>query len=367
MQSSPDRRRLRLVPQVLLGGCLALASLASQAQNLRVMPVGDSITSGFQSSDNNGYRGALHAALVAETSSLDFVGSVKDGSMADRDHEGHSGWRIDEIATIITNRLQRYRPNVVTLHIGTNDMGQNHQVAGAPTRLASLIDQIFSAAPDASIVVASLIHARNPDVESRVLAYNAQIRGIVQARANAGKHIFMVDMSSVDVADLRDDLHPNDGGYRKMAAVWNEGIRHVIAQGWVPAPVPIATRLIGQQSARCVDLPGGSQADNTRVHLWDCNGGANQSFTLQANGTLSVYGNKCLDVLGQDTRPGAVVGLYGCNGGTNQQWQFRPDGAIVSAQSGLCLDVAGQATTNGSAVALWNCNGGANQKWTRGD
>lgn len=363
------RARLKMIcRRALSGGLLAAAGLAAQAQTLRVMPMGDSITSGFRSTDNNGYRSALRDLLAGDMTGLDFVGTLKDGSMADRDHEGHSGWRIDQVAGIATAALQRYHPNVVTLHLGTNDMGQNYQVDSAPSRLAALIDQIFSVEPDASIVVAEIIRPADPTSDSRTLTYNAQLPAIVQARANAGKHIVMVDMASaLTTADLSDGLHPNDGGYQKMAAVWNDGIRQAIANGWVQAPTPISTRLIGYQSGRCLDVPGGSQADETPVELWGCNGGANQEWTLKPDGAVTVYGGKCLDALRQDTRPGAVVGIYGCNGGINQQWRLKPDGSLVGTQSGLCLDVNNSGLTNGSKVTLWTCNAVVNQKWAQGD
>ena len=61
----------------------------------------------------------------------------------------------------------------------------------------------------------------------------------------------------------------------------------------------------------------------------------------------------------------AAVAIFDCNGGTNQQWRVNTDGTIVGVQSGLCLDVTGQGTTNGTLIEIWTCNGGANQRWTR--
>jgi alpha-galactosidase len=59
-----------------------------------------------------------------------------------------------------------------------------------------------------------------------------------------------------------------------------------------------------------------------------------------------------------------VVAIWDCNGGTNQQWRFNADGTIVGVQSGLCLDVTANATANDTPVEIWTCNGGNNQKWT---
>jgi hypothetical protein len=72
---------------------------------------------------------------------------------------------------------------------------------------------------------------------------------------------------------------------------------------------------------------------------------------------LTVYGTKCLDVPGHATTAGTKVEIWSCNGGTNQQWRVNADGTIVGVESGLCLDVSGGATANGTAVQLWNCTG----------
>ncbi|WP_158715540.1 RICIN domain-containing protein, partial [Streptomyces sp. NRRL S-481] len=34
------------------------------------------------------------------------------------------------------------------------------------------------------------------------------------------------------------------------------------------------------QSGKCLDVSGANSSDGTLVHLWTCNGGANQKWTL---------------------------------------------------------------------------------------
>jgi hypothetical protein len=123
--------------------------------------------------------------------------------------------------------------------------------------------------------------------------------------------------------------------------------------------------LRGVGSGRCLDVPNASQTDGTTLQIWDCNGGANQQWTLTTSGQLTVYGSKCLDVPGHATTAGTRVQVWTCNGGTNQQWRLNSDGTVVGVESGLCVDITGQGTANGSAVELWTCNGGSNQRWTR--
>ena len=126
----------------------------------------------------------------------------------------------------------------------------------------------------------------------------------------------------------------------------------------------VTGQLQGVGSGRCLDVPNSSQTDGTYLQIYDCSGGANQQWTLNSSGELTVYGSKCLDVPGRSTTAGTKVEIWTCNGGTNQQWRVNSDGTIVGVQSGLCLDVTGAGTTNGTSVEIWTCNGGSNQKWT---
>jgi hypothetical protein len=124
-------------------------------------------------------------------------------------------------------------------------------------------------------------------------------------------------------------------------------------------------RLTGAQSGRCLDIAGASQTNGATTQIWDCNGGANQSFAPTTAAELRVYGSKCLQARNQGTTAGTAVEIWDCTGGTNQKWMLSNDGTIVGVQSRLCLDANGQGTSNGTRVQLWTCNGGANQKWNR--
>ncbi len=90
----------------VLGALATGVTPASAAPDtpIRLMPLGDSITWGLQSSTGNGYRGPLWSELAADGHPLDFVGTVRNGSMSDPDNEGHSGYRIDQIAPWSTLR-----------------------------------------------------------------------------------------------------------------------------------------------------------------------------------------------------------------------------------------------------------------------
>ncbi|MER6027771.1 ricin-type beta-trefoil lectin domain protein [Streptomyces sp. NPDC001851] len=329
---------------------------------LRLMPLGDSITWGVGSSSGNGYRAFLWNQLSAEGHALDFVGSGRNGTMSDPDNEGHSGWWIDQIAGIADSVLARYRPNVVTLEIGTNDLNGGSPAATAADRLRALIDRITQDAPDATVLVGTVIISTSGTEEANRPAYNAKLPGIVQAEQAAGKHVRLVDMSALTTADLSDPFHPNDEGYRKMAEAFNAGIQAADAAGWIKPPVPVGGLVRSGIAGKCLDVNGGSSANGTAAQIWSCNGADAQLWSARSDGTLRALG-KCLDATGAGTANGTKIEIWDCNGGSNQQWQAY-NGGYRNPASGRCLDDPGASAADGTQLVLWDCIGGANQQWT---
>jgi poly(3-hydroxybutyrate) depolymerase len=127
-----------------------------------------------------------------------------------------------------------------------------------------------------------------------------------------------------------------------------------------PPPAQSNVTIVGTGSGRCVDA--GNATNGTQMQLWDCNGGANQRWTVNGQ-TVQALG-KCLDAPTNATA-GTKVQIWDCSGAANQRWNLNTNGTISSASSGLCLDVKGNATANGSLVILWTCTAAANQRWTR--
>jgi hypothetical protein len=124
---------------------------------------------------------------------------------------------------------------------------------------------------------------------------------------------------------------------------------------------PTGPVIAGDNSAKCMDDNGQSSADGTKIQMWDCNGGSNQQWTMQSDGTVRVLG-KCLDITNGGTANGTLIELWTCNGGANQQW-LPVNGMLVNPVSGRCLDDPAFNTANGTQLDLWDCNGGSNQQW----
>ncbi|MEW9552971.1 ricin-type beta-trefoil lectin domain protein [Nonomuraea sp. NPDC050783] len=347
---------------------VSAAGIAAAESNggVRVMPLGDSITEGTQVP--GGYRIGLWQRLAAGGYTVDFVGSQFNGpgNLGDHDHEGHPGWRIDQIDANINGWLRTQNPRTVLLHIGTNDVLQNYNLSGAPQRLSTLIDHITAAVPGADVLVATIIPLANSGQESAARTFNAAIPGIVQSKVSSGKRVHLVDMhSKLTTSDLIDGVHPTAGGYDKMAAAWYEALRSISGSIGQPGTPGTGGAIRNVWSGRCLDVSGASQANGAQAQIWDCNGQANQSWTATASGELRVYGGKCLDVSGRATADGSSVIIWDCSGQSNQQWRFNADGTITAVGANKCLDVPNYSTANGVKLQIWTCGTATNQRWTR--
>ncbi|GAA4258288.1 GDSL-type esterase/lipase family protein [Dactylosporangium darangshiense] len=213
---------------VLLPALDRPAGAAVATRPIRIMPLGDSITYGVGSPTGSSYRAALWNRLAVQAGyAIDFVGSQRSGALPDTDNEGHSGWRIDEIAANVDGWLATYQPDVVLLHIGTNDMNQNYDVGNAPARLAALVDRILADRPAATVLVAKIVPALDPAIQARINAFNAAVPPALAGKARTR----LVDLSGLASSDLNDTLHPNDAGYAKMAVRWYAGLEPVLGDG----------------------------------------------------------------------------------------------------------------------------------------
>ncbi|MEV4133235.1 lectin [Dactylosporangium sp. NPDC049742] len=363
------RKRITIGLSLVLAGAMTLvAPAAAHAESnggVRVMPLGDSITDG--ANVPGGYRIGLWQRLANAGVATDFVGSGFNGpaSLGDHDHEGHSGWRIDQLDADITGWIQAASPRTVLLHIGTNDIGQNYDVPNAPARLSALIDKIRLNAPQAHIFVAQITPLANTANEAKVNTFNAAIPGIV---AQKGPLTHVVDMHTgfTVAGDIADGIHPNAAGYDKMAARWFAALQAASGSlGTLTSPpVGGAALLSNPQAKRCLDVTGGDTAAGTQTLIWDCHGAANQRWTRTSSGELRVYGDRCLDVNANGTANGTRITIWTCNGGANQRFTFTAGGTIVGVGSGKCVDVNGGGTANGTLVQLWECNGSAAQVWS---
>ncbi len=226
---------------------------------LRIMPLGDSITYG--SSTAGGYRLPLYTALTAAGYNVDFVGTRTDNGAAglpDSNHQGLSGWLIQDINSGLYENINDWLyaiddPDVVLLHIGTNDSGAG-DFSNRVDRLDNLVTRIATNRPNANLIVTTLLKRSDTARYTAITNhFNPYVLGKVQSQQALGRKVHFLDMHAhLELADLYDGLHPSAGGYAKMAAAWFSKITNVVTSVYGDGSAPALCRTANLQSLQGV-------------------------------------------------------------------------------------------------------------------
>src|ERR1700722_3066042 len=164
---------------------------------IAIMPLGDSITEGYATSDTfaqGGYRCALSSMLQGANVQFTFVGdsaSLEPGTVTqcpDVNWEGHGGYDIASIQGWEDDdgSVTAYKPNYILLLGGTNDVAQG-EPSSVASQLSNMLSDLFAKDPNAWVII-STIPPMNPsasaaasDVASwapQVPSANAQIKAV---------------------------------------------------------------------------------------------------------------------------------------------------------------------------------------------
>ncbi|WP_426061821.1 GDSL-type esterase/lipase family protein [Hymenobacter sp. B1770] len=257
----------------------------SHAQ-VRIMPIGNSITHGTK--DYNSYRRALWHKLRAGGYRVDFVGSQstnKDGFPApnpdfDPDHEGHAGWKADELLQKIGGWAASYRPDVLLLHAGTNDIRMGQSPASTRSELGDIIDKVRQANPSVKVLLAKIIPTVSvaPYENDGIRQLNALLPDLAKQKNTAQSPVVIVDQYTgmSIVTDMYDGIHPNQVGEEKMAVRWYDALQQLL-----PPPNPLPVELV-KFTARAVRT--GVQLDWATATERN-----NASFTVERSATGTVF------------------------------------------------------------------------------
>lgn len=235
-------------------------------ETIKIMPIGDSITHGYQSS--GGYRkyfcywfgrdGEYDFDMVGPNADYPDTFEYNGKTITyDTNHCGYSGYAIQYMTGTETrqgiletlqdgNYLQTYDPDIIMLQIGTNDILSAYNDC-ITDRLENLINYIDENTNDNAVIFVSTI----PDIDVSVVydwfwsygdekynntledfsdiiqgyidSYNSSIPVLVEKLQNEGKNIEFADIHSVVDKDtqLNDGVHPNESGYEAMGSYWS--------------------------------------------------------------------------------------------------------------------------------------------------
>lgn len=198
------------------------------------MPLGDSITQA--DGNHNSYRRPLWIELSKAGYKVDFVGSTQEhfqGSSPlsdfDQDHEGHWGWRVDQILEQIDAWTRTSQPDIVLIHLGTNDINQGQSLESTIEELRKLIQTLRHINPHVKTLISQLIPCGN---QAQIQEFNRLIVDLARSTNTQESPVITVDQFSDFNAqagsDTYDGCHPNESGEKKMASRWFAVLKKVL-------------------------------------------------------------------------------------------------------------------------------------------
>jgi lysophospholipase L1-like esterase len=285
-----------LVPVLLLAARPAptATATAAVAAPVRIMPLGDSIT---------GSPGCWRALLWNRLQSngftnIDFVGTLPPqgcGVPYDGDNEGHGGILASGIVSqnLLPGWLAATNPNIVLMHLGTNDVWNGQSPTAILASYTTLVGQMRAANPNMTVLVAQII-PMNPSncttCAQGVVNLDAAIPAWAASLSTAQSPVVVVDQWTGfnDATDTGDGVHPNDSGNQKMSDRWYPPLAAALGGTPVTTTAPPTTTPTTTAVPTTTTGPasGGCVAAYTITNQWS--GGFQASVTVTNSGTSAV-------------------------------------------------------------------------------
>lgn len=329
-----------------------LLSLGIEASATRIMPLGDSITydDAYRDSPNprpasvrSGYRNYLWYKLQDAHYDVNFVGSRNAGSAVvpafDPDNEGWPGWDSEEIADITYSKLIANPPDIILLHIGSNDWSDS--VDGINNILNEIDRYEQNYHHHIKVILARIINRHV--YQSWTSSLNRNIQNLANSRIEHGDDIVVVDMENgagINYStDFQDTTHPNNTGYSKMATVWYEALRP-----FLHISIPIAP----------TNLQSTYTSDTTALLTWNDNSSIETGYKIYRAGTL-------VATLGANTTTYTLSGLSAGTTYTYSVVAYNSKGDSASTSTIFSLPEPSKPTNvqtttieSHSAILTWN-------------
>lgn len=219
------------LPLLLPSGSPARASSAGP-EPLRVMIEGDSITQGF--SGDTTWRYWLAQEFGRQGVPVDFVGPIQGTAVSpanptggrytrpfDSDHRARAGSQLISRVHLgsITERMETYRPDVVVMLIGFNDLNRGGRTAGEVARgVEKFVTRVHRVSPRTKVVLGKVMDAVKRSGAPRLMPNEALNRKLTRIASN--RPLVTLASTSAGWKPLKwttDGIHPNPTGETVLA------------------------------------------------------------------------------------------------------------------------------------------------------
>lgn len=229
--------------------CVSTATGQEKKQErFTLMGLGDSITEGADFFTC--YLYPLWEKLFTAGYQFDFIGPRESKCrIGTLNHCGFSGKNVEFLESKIDSIYRLYPADIVLLHAGHNHFVEEKPVPGMIASYKSIIHKIQSINPNVRILIAQVIPSGKLPKYSYIPELNGKIAEMV-AGLDSG-HVFLVNQAQDfdwQKYMVYDKVHPNKAGAEKMASVWFEALKKVLAPSetaFSPEIVPYKTLVKG--------------------------------------------------------------------------------------------------------------------------
>jgi len=198
----------------------------------KILALGDSITEGFSPD------GGIESYRFPMTYTLDAAGSCNYEMVGRRmanvpatgfssPHEGYSGHGVEHfLGPLETNPgieaiINNANPDVVLIHLGSNDMNRSQTVTSTIGELDQLFRRIWNINPDITIYVANVIpwfgSSNNPIISESIFTLGVAIRNLVTNVGSDRLQFVNVRAGFLESYMSSDGIHPNSDGDSHIA------------------------------------------------------------------------------------------------------------------------------------------------------
>ncbi len=207
------------------------------SQPLKFMAMGDSITHGVARNSAKSYRHDFTNLLSAAGCSYTMVGSQRGNLGHDTfvsAHEGYNGHRADHFLTGLNNfagnnegvsvAVNRDKPDLVLVHLGTNDMLQGQNVEDTVAEIDQVVSIILDAGAD--VLLANVVPVFGYGAQTRTQQLGNQLQSYVAQLADSRVNIVDVRSGFTNAMMLSDNLHPNPAGEAHIARAFFNAVQN---------------------------------------------------------------------------------------------------------------------------------------------
>lgn len=189
---------------------------------------------GILASGSGGYRLPLEQMLYDSGWDLEMVGRRTEGG---GHHEGYPGYMTHEIIPMLDEILEVNDPDLILLHIGTNDLPRPNDAEECFDNIVEMLEIIHDFNPDIKVVLAQIVPClQNTDLGEDRYPEIIDLNNLLKNVPYRGNFVTLVDMWTPFVSTdnwesvlMSDSWHPNDDGYYLMAEIWLHALIKIIS------------------------------------------------------------------------------------------------------------------------------------------